>query len=475
MIRNSIIVRLLALVAGGILLVLLVVGPLVDSAISDALESEFDTAVVARTEALAILLEIEEGEVHFEFTDQAPPAFWREHDAEYFQIWVGEDRVVERSHSLGEDSLPRRVGTPGAPVLFDTVMPDGRPVRCAGVRYPIVHEDDVAPPRATIGRRPIPADVVVGMEREALDERIASTLTASRAARLIVGVVFLACFVAGIVLIARSLGRVRRGIESLDPETVGPVSWDHEPPLELRPLTRALDKTLEQLGDAVDRERRLLAGIAHELRTPVAELLTVAEVALERREELERLQGGMEEARAVGLHMKSIVETLLRLTRARESGHLGEIRRVEMEAVWSRVRAGVDPEAQRRDISLEAEPFVGLPVHGNQTAVQVVLAIFTENAVLHAPTGSTVRVEAESSGAFVLVHLHNPAPDLTDADLDRMTEPFWRKEPARTHGRGVGLGLHLAVEAVRLMQGKISYELRDGWLHCTLTLPAARA
>ena len=99
--------------------------------------------------------------------------------------------------------------------------------------------------------------------------------------------------------------------------------------------------------------------------------------------------------------------------------------------------------------------------------MDVLLGVLLENAARHAPEGSTATI-ATTPGSRTL-RIRNDAPDLTPSDLPSLTEPFWRKDAARTEASGGGLGLALAPEIARALAADLRFTLEGGSLVASLS------
>ena len=108
-------------------------------------------------------------------------------------------------------------------------------------------------------------------------------------------------------------------LEALDAESLGRDAGDRgTPPPSCAPMIRHLNGLLARLNESFAREKAFSANLAHELRTPLAELRAVAEVALKWPDEPSSGPEALAEIRAIGLQMESVVVNLLALARCEE-------------------------------------------------------------------------------------------------------------------------------------------------------------
>lgn len=476
----------LLLAAGGLLL---------NRLISARLLREYDAVLIDHTRSLMALTEQEGGKVWLEFADEVMPALDRKHKPDYFELWLDDGSVLERSRSLGARDLTRS-GAPGEqPRLRDLTLPDGRPGRQAEIRFrprPEEVEDRARGEReevpegavAVAAFADIPAvTLVVAQSREDLDAFLSSL-------RVTLALVVLG-LLAGTALLVRAAVRVglaplddlARRLQSMDADSLGETIGMTNVPDELAPTIHHLDELLARLKDSFERERAFSANLAHELRTPLAELRAVTEVALRWPDDSSSWLESFHEIHGIGLQMERVVINLLALARYDGGQHTvwkSEVSLRELaESCWS----GVTAEAQAKQMTFELEIPEPLTVVTDREKLALILANLFSNATAHGSPGGVVTCSAAArsigaSGEFVL-RVGNPTDALTGADLPRIFDRFWRKDPARSDGRHAGLGLALVSALAELLGFEKEARLDDGRFEITLRGPieggAARA
>ena len=272
-IRSYLLSRLL----GGAALVFAAGGVAVYLGVAGSLAAQFDRNLADRVQGFASILFQDQNVLRFEFSGELMPEYEREELAEYFELWLDDGQLVERSESLGAQDLvvPE---TPGdVPTHWTAPLPDGREGRYVAQMIEVHH---VYPEQGP--DRPTPARVLVAIAqgRETL---IASERT-----------VLFGCIAVALVLMVliaflswRSVERGLRPAKRLA-AALDAIRVDHLPerlnlgalPSELSPVAEKTSALIRRVAIALERERRTTADIAHELRTPISEVLTVSEVVL---------------------------------------------------------------------------------------------------------------------------------------------------------------------------------------------------
>lgn len=497
---NSIRLRTAGLVAVGIKALLVVAGVALMFVIRSALTAQFDESLVARAEALRSLTRFDGTKVEMDFAGEAMPRFARSAmqgrdagNAEYFVAWVrdagqhgggdGAWRVLERSESLGGHEWPGAGPDEERPGTRDVTLPGGGAGRAVVIEFTPSAEHDEGDeggagvgrasghdvPRSSAAPAP-PARVLVAMSRAALDR----TLAAVGWSIFAVGVVLA---LANLLVVRWAVGRglapvddLSKRVQALGPDSLNARFESAGLPVELRPIAEQLSALLARLEEAFERERRFSAAASHELRTPIAELRMLLEVARTRTRTSEEWHDASGRALGVLDRAQALCEMLLRLARADASvGQPSPNARADVGTLIAEhvARAVVLHGGDARLVRVECEP--GLTARIEPAAFGVILANVLDNALRHgaATADDPVTIHARRDGRMIRIDVSNPAPALAEGDLARLFEPFWRKDDSRADQRGFGLGLAVARSLARAARGDISVRREDGR---TLTL-----
>jgi signal transduction histidine kinase len=229
---------------------------------------------------------------------------------------------------------------------------------------------------------------------------------------------------------------------------------------ELGHVARAVDELTERLDamarerEEMDEERRaMLSAISHDLRTPLSALRAAVEaladgVAPDPERYLRSMQRDVEV-------LSALVDDLFLLARI-EAGEFG-IDRVPLdlsELVDEAVEA-LTPAAATRSVTIVRDAPRRVGVAGNPTALGRVVRNLLDNAIQHAPDGSTVRISVDGSDR-PRVEVVDQGPGFPDDFRDRAFERFTRADPSRTRATGgAGLGLAIARGLVEAHGGRI--------------------
>lgn len=297
----------------------------------------------------------------------------------------------------------------------------------------------------------------------------------------LVGVaVLLAAATLAIVTCAVRLGlspleQLAQQAAAIAPESLGVRFPTAGLPDELKPICRRLNESLDRLQAAFQRERRFTADVAHELRTPITELRTLADVALKWQGDLETSASYFRDVQEIAGQMEKTVSTLLALARcqsgalaiAPENLVLGEV----VQDAWNSQRE----QAASRNLAVRFDIPASLVLETDRTLLLAMVANLLANAIEYTPRGGSMECRAELSGSETKLVVSNDADSLCPEDIPSLFEPFWRKDPARTDSSHSGLGLALVAAYADVLGGRVDAQLeRDGKLGILLALPNPR-
>ena len=227
---------------------------------------------------------------------------------------------------------------------------------------------------------------------------------------------------------------------------------------ELALLTQTVNRMLDQIEQLVHGVRNVSNAIAHDLRTPLAELRSRLEELSVARPDAQRTFTEIEAAVADVDRVIGIFNALLRLaeidTGARRSGFVP----VDVDKVASDVVEFYQPVAELRGVELAFEPCAVPTVPGDPLLLAQAIANLIDNALKYGPRNGTIAVTTRLGDDCIEVAVSDRGPGIPDGERAKVTERFYRGDASRGTP-GVGLGLSLVAAVARLHGGKL--ELGD--------------
>lgn len=224
-------------------------------------------------------------------------------------------------------------------------------------------------------------------------------------------------------------------------------------PEEIRDVADALSEVLGQIQGDLERAQLMTSGLAHELRSPIQNLLGETEVALMRHREPEEYRRVLD-SQIEDLHdLARAVDNLVTLCSCRDSGDQRELFDLGSEATMRLVREG--EQATRRGVHLVVECTGELQVYADREALLLAIRNLVSNAVQWTREGGVVNVSIEGSPKEIAIRVRDEGPGIPVEVRAMVFEPFQRGPTANGRRAGYGLGLALARTAVEIHGGKI--------------------
>jgi signal transduction histidine kinase len=313
-----------------------------------------------------------------------------------------------------------------------------------------------------------PATVYTAASLEAADQTLSAVTVA-----LLVGYPILLLVVA---LSARTaIGRALYPVEAIRTEVadIGERDLHHRVPEsgtgdEIDRLAGTMNSMLARLERSTERQRRFVADASHELRSPVASLRTVLEVATAHPESA-TLQATVDDALTDTLRLEQLVADLLTLARLDDRGNSSRREIIDLVSLCvaelsrrndPRIRTALPPEAL---------------IEADESLVRRAVANLVDNAARHAQ--SIVELSIERGSGEVALHVDDDGAGVAPADRRQLFERFTRLDDARARDEGgSGLGLAIVAEIAGALGGSVAVsDSALGGARFTLRLPAASA
>ena len=429
-IRSKLVTTLSITITGLVLSILVAT----DIAVDSWIDNEFNRGLKSKAGMLMSLIDIDEEEIDFDFSGQFMPEFSGSTETEYFQIW-SQSGVFARSESLhlfSQKNLPLEKIKLGETKIINTELPDGRNGRVIYTRFipPLDLDDD---------------EDFIGGVNTSLQQPITLAYAASSEevdfVLWLIDVIFVVSTVSVIVFIRlfvrksvdsslAPLNKLNRDISRLSIADKSAVITIKEPVKELQPIVDSLNAFIQENRQLYFREKRLTSDIAHELKTPIAELINMAEVAIRFPNEKEFEADFKPEVLKISQRLKSIVSNLLLLHKYSDEA-LPKQDACDLNQVILRTLEKCDLECE---LSLSFK-MISQPLSSNLFALESIITNLVNNAKQYSPEKSIVTVSSllNKKGKLQFSVTNELKVPLTDEDdLSQLFDPLWQKDSART-------------------------------------------
>ncbi|WP_369990032.1 heavy metal sensor histidine kinase [Pseudomonas xanthosomatis] len=299
-----------------------------------------------------------------------------------------------------------------------------------------------------------PVKVLMSLERgddnALLQAYLHSTLLALPLLLLLIGMVAWKLVQRGL----RPLRHFRRIAGQVSAQDLGHRLPQDGLPEELAELARAINIMLDRLDQGVSQLSQFSDDLAHELRTPIGNLMGKAQVTLARERDGDKYREALEDSVEELTRLSRIINDMLFLAQVSQPQSQLNLVPVALADEVSRVSELFAYSAELKDISLH--------MHGWGTAMadrlmfQRALSNLLSNAIRHGPAGQPVAVGIERLANEVAIWVENSGPGIGEAHLPHLFERFYRAGAGRSRLEGgTGLGLAIVKSIMQLHGGRV--------------------
>jgi two-component system heavy metal sensor histidine kinase CusS len=243
------------------------------------------------------------------------------------------------------------------------------------------------------------------------------------------------------------------------------------PPPELDEFVNAFNSTLERVEQAYSRLESFNADVAHELRSPLTNLIGQTQVALTRGRSAEHyfevLQSNLEELE----RLRSIINDMLFLASADQGSKATQLTSASLAEEVATTLDYLDFILEDAHVEVQVRGDANAPIE--KAHLRRALINLLHNAVQHTEPGQVIHVDIHAEGDHVSIGVANPGTAIAREHLSKLFERFYRVDASRSNsGANHGLGLAI-VKAIALMHGgTVFVRSEDGVNTFGINLPA---
>nr|WP_277625482.1 heavy metal sensor histidine kinase [Burkholderia stabilis] len=241
-------------------------------------------------------------------------------------------------------------------------------------------------------------------------------------------------------------------------------------PVELRELATSVNRMLDRLERAFVRLSQFSSDLAHDMRTPLANVISSSQITLSRARTTEEYEALIDSNIEECERLQRMIENMLFLARtdnARQHLKTAELDAgSELRRLASYFQALADEAGVRIDVRGTA------PVVADATLFRRAVSNLASNALEHADAASTIELAVSVQAGYAVVEVTNRGVAIPPEQVDRIFERFYRIDSSR-HGaaRNAGLGLAIVKSIMELHRGKVEVASRDGRTTFALYFP----
>lgn len=240
--------------------------------------------------------------------------------------------------------------------------------------------------------------------------------------------------------------------ERLDPGQV---------PQELRDLVRALNAMLDRLDHAFERLSRFSADLAHELRTPITNLMGEAEVVLARERPAEEYRQVLESSLDEFRRLSRLISRTLFLARAEDPQACIKPVPLDAERLVGEVLAFFEAAAEEQGVRLTGT--AQGTIRGDAEMLRQALANLVSNALEATPRGGEIELSIQATPQQARISVRDTGRGIPRQDIPHLLDRFYRTQDALDRkASGTGLGLAIVQSIARLHGGDVLIDSEPG-------------
>lgn len=427
-------------------LLLLTILLITDISVDTWISNEFDRAMINKSNLLVTLVSEDAEEVEFDFADEFMPEFSGINDPEYYQLWL-DNKIFERSKTLDLfeiKELPQLEVQINSSTITNITLPDGRSGRMYFTRFmpqidsDIIEEYGISKEELSITQKPM--ELAYAISNESLNQIL-----------WFVDIIFISTSILAVIAVRMIVSNVvERGLKPLDKlnEDLKHINLNSDVnslltdklPNELMPIANGINHFLNENKSLYSREKRIASDIAHELKTPIAELLNLSEVAIKFPHEKRISDNFTTEVLTISKRLKSIVNGILLLQKSRSKAALKK-REINIDDLIHSIISRENTQAREIELFISRDTKT---IVTSEIAIDTILTNLISNALYYSPSDSVISILIAPLEGHnqVKINISNISThQYSESELEYFFEPLWQKDQSRTSSERYGLGL----------------------------------
>ncbi|ATC85102.1 sensor histidine kinase [Pseudoalteromonas arctica] len=443
----------------------------VDLSVDTWVEDQFNQSLTNKANYLKTLVEDDNNVVEFDFAGEFMSEYEAADATEFYQLWHGRD-VFERSDSLElyeNANLPFLEMPINESKIIDYELPNGRDGR-ALISHFVAQKDDRNPTHSAVFNT--------------MTLAIAAPTAELNKVLIIIDVVFILTCVLGVFGVRYLVTRiVNKGlhplhnlndqIKLLDITGVAQTIESDFKVEEIEPIRNELNKFITVNQQLYSNEKRLTSDIAHELKTPIAELISLSEVAIRYPDDKRISDTYTSDVLNISQRMKTIVSNLLLLQRSSSSTMQLNAQNIILNNLVNQIIDELTFKHPTIKTRLNNEISDELTLNADEFSLNTILCNLIDNALFYGLPEAPIKLTAVNNSTNMSISVSNKVnKPLSSEQLTAIFDPLYQLDSSRTNNQRHGLGLSIVQSLCNLNGFTITASnTENNTLTFILTLP----
>lgn len=401
-----------------------------------------DSSLLSRAKALAMLINEDNNETEFKFSDDVMWEYNSPKSKSFFQIRRPDGTAMEKSASLGDSELPFQTGK--NQTSFETILLNNKPVRLINFH---LH------------------NLVIQCAEDIKDQT-----NLLKNYRIVLSLSILSIMIisasGGFIIARKALTPVKEISETIDRISESNLServTGKNIPSELKGLAASFNRTFDSLEKAFNRQKQFTADASHELRTPLSVILSQSEIALRKERAVEEYRNALAAITEAAKMMSQIVQKLLTLARLSSDKVELNIEDINICKTIHEAVKLLNPLAEQKGISINISGNEQPVIRGDRAVLLELFTNLIDNAVKYNTPHGKIDISIRKEMDFIVTEIKDTGIGIPEGDLDRVFDRFYRVDKSRSReSGGIGLGLSICEEIVKLHGGRIEIKSKVG-------------
>lgn len=253
----------------------------------------------------------------------------------------------------------------------------------------------------------------------------------------------------------RPVNRLKEQLASREVTNLKPLPLKRLPE-EVVPMVQQINTLFELLEQAFANERNFTSDASHELKTPLAGMMTQLQVAQKAQDEGMRNQA-LQKCQQAVMRMTHMVQQLLTLSRVQHHNVQPSKQKLDLNQAAIAVIAEIEFFAHEKNIEIELNGQDGLAIQANPQLLNILLRNLLDNAIKYTPADGKVNVMVQPDRQSACFIVEDSGPGVPEQDYERISQRFYRCVDTAQTAEGSGLGLSIVQRIIGLHAARIEF------------------